>query len=506
MAAAKNVVVLADDGVKDPAMATIDVTGTTAITVDPISGPPDTVVGISGENFTAIAGSQVTVTLHGIEVGTFTVDANGAFSGSFVVPSLPTGTHQLVAEDEYGLTATTNFKIAVTLLTASPSNNVATGATITVRGYGFDGTYANITLGDILVAKNVAVSTLTSTGSTFILKTVPAGEYTVKVVDDNGLSAQTTITVTKVTTVTVTPASAPKSSTITITGLNFRANDGTTVTIKILNATTRGTVKTLTTTVNGTGYFEYEYEIPSNFALGNYLVNVTDEAGLTAETAFKVAALDVDIVTGAETYYQGQTGSFQLTSTMKPEGIIAIYDPDGNIFAIIELNVDNWYPANFELEGKKDSPSVVAGDYIYLVSGRRGTTFTLPDDAKMGDWSWTAIFGEDEMTFNGVFTVVNGTVTGPAGPQGPVGPQGEQGAQGPQGPQGPQGEQGAQGAQGEQGAQGAQGEQGAPGSDAEGVVGGPMMPATAVGLAVVALIVGLLAAFVAITLRRKIAS
>ncbi|XHH08699.1 MAG: hypothetical protein ACFCUE_14190 [Candidatus Bathyarchaeia archaeon] len=505
-AAKGNVAVVADDG-ENTATATFKVTGVTKITVNPISGAPGNTVQISGENFTAVAGTEVDVVFGTLPVGTFTVDEKGAFEGSIEIPSLPSNTYDIVAEDENGLTATVEFKVAVTMLTATPSSNVATGINLAIRGYGFDGDYANVTIGNLLVAENIPVDDLND-GITIVLPTIPTGTYTVEAIDDGGLSAQTTITVTKTTTVTMSPASAPRSAEVTITGLNFVRSNEATVTIKIINATTRTVVTTLTASLNASGIFEKFWTVPSNYKLGNYLVNVTDSSGLTAEVPFTVATLEVTVATGADSYQQGAIGSFQLTSSMNPSGAIAIYDPDGYLFDIIGIQYDNWFPADFTFEGYLGESGMVAGNYIYPTNGYgilSGTMFQLPSDAKMGNWTWEAIF-EEELSITGMFAVTNGTVVGTAGPAGPQGEAGPKGDTGATGATGASGSSGATGAQGPEGPVGPTGPAGPQGSDAEGVVGGPMMPTAAIGLAVVALIVGLLAAFVAITLRRKIAS
>jgi hypothetical protein len=106
---------------------------------------------------------------------------------------------------------------------------------------------------------------------------------------------------------------------------------------------------------------------------------------------------------------------------------------------------------------------------------------------------------QHEKTATATFTVPN--LQGPAGSTGPKGDTGATGAQGPKGDTGATGATGAPGATGATGATGAPGPSGAP-----AVSGGTEMPLTAIALAVVALIVGLVAAFLAVTLRRKIAS
>jgi MG2 domain./Collagen triple helix repeat (20 copies). len=91
--------------------------------------------------------------------------------------------------------------------------------------------------------------------------------------------------------------------------------------------------------------------------------------------------------------------------------------------------------------------------------------------------------------------------------QGPAGAKGDQGATGQAGTNGSNGSNGSNGADGTQGPvgpSGAPGPSGVPGD--AGISQDSNMPLTAIAIAVVALIIGLVAAFLAVTLRRKIAS
>jgi hypothetical protein len=114
---------------------------------------------------------------------------------------------------------------------------------------------------------------------------------------------------------------------------------------------------------------------------------------------------------------------------------------------------------------------------------------------------------QHSVSANATFTVPNlqgpAGATGATGAQGPAGAAGSTGATGATGSTGATGATGAKGDTGDTGATGATGPSGAPGTS---TTQDANMPLTALALAVVALIIGLVAAFIAVTLRRKIAS
>ena len=478
---------------------------TTKITVSPTSGQQDWSIEISGSYFTRIADTPVTVKFGEIPVGTFSTTATGTFAGTFTVPNLPTGTYTVNATDANGLTAETTFIIAVNLIVVSPSSG-PTGRSVTVTGYGFtSGTTANITLGTHLVKDGISVTAGTPSFTTsFIVPTIPADSYMVTVTDTAGLTASQTFTVTQTTQLILTPSTTQRGSTVAVEANYFTATAGTDITFTLKNAT-YSTSLTVTPAspwtevkTNATGSFKGTFTVPSALALGTYTINATDAEGLTAETSLTVALLTVTINTRNATYAQGDSGSFYISSTSPADGSIVIYDTTGYPFNSISIATGDWV--------------AFAGAYVVPYSK---TIFQLPTDAELGTWTWTAELGD--FTGAGTFTVVEkpepeqgpqgepGPVgaTGPAGPEGPQGPAGATGATGATGAAGPKGDTGATGPKGdpgETGPAGPEGPQGPKGEDAD-----PTTATVATGLAAVALIIALLAAFVGITLRRKIA-
>jgi len=119
------------------------------------------------------------------------------------------------------------------------------------------------------------------------------------------------------------------------------------------------------------------------------------------------------------------------------------------------------------------------------------TAIVSAQTATADDYTITAA-DQHENTATATFTVPD-----MKGAKGDTGAPGASGSTGTQGPKGDTGEPGATGAQGPAGPSGAPGEVTTQSSD---------IPLTALALAVVALIIGLIAAFIAFTLRRKIAS
>lgn len=494
-------------GISSPAVQ-FNVTKTTVVTVAPTSGQPNEAITVSGTGFTQIEGTVVTVKFAALTVGTFATDATGAFSGIINVPNLPTGTgYSITATDAKDLTATTTFAIAITLLTITPTSG-ATGVQVTVTGYGFtSGELANVTLGSKIMLQNITVASL-ATGVTFVIPTLPVGAYTVTANDESKLTASTTFTITKTTEVTLTPVSASRNAIVNMQGIGFRAASGTAYTVTLKNSTlsinptvTPISPSTTTQTTNSSGGFRATFTVPSNWANGNYILNVTDAAGLTVEVPFTISSLVVTINTRSNSYIQTQSGSFLIQSTQNPTGDIQIKDSAGYLSQVITITTGSWV-----LSG---------GVYIIPYSA---ATFSLPGDAPLGNWTWSATLGE----FKGsgtfavtAFELLQGAkgdtgatgATGAAGPAGATGAQGPAGATGATGPAGPAGATGAQGPAGATGPAGPAGPEGPAGADADQtIVGGAAMPAASLGLAVVALIIGLLAAFIAITLRKKIAA
>jgi len=364
------------------------VTGTTGITLTPTSGQPGTTITVVGVNFTAIAGTVVTLKFDVLTLGTFTTDASGGFSGTFTVPSLPTTTYTVNATDANSLTKLVNFAIAITLLNLSPTSG-PTGTVITVTGFGFGatgGTTANVTIGATKLGPDVTVAALTA-GTTFIIPTLPVGAKTVTATDDAGLTAFAAFTVTQTTTLMVNPTTAPVALPgVTLTATSFSATAS--ITFTLLNST-YSTALTVsgTGTTNSTGAYVGTFTVPT-LALGSYTINATDANGLNTTAAFNVGVAVFTISTRASSYSQGDIVSFNIQSTFAPTMTINIFDPQGTPGAI------DLVPADF----------VTSGGLQVLPLNEEEGQFTLSNDAVTGTWTWnTTVFG---VTKSGNFAVV----------------------------------------------------------------------------------------------------
>jgi len=526
--------------------ASFKLTGVTQVFVNPMAAKIGvTDVTITGANFSQFIQSpsnQVTLRLRPINNPTnadfswttATVNSDGKFSTIATVPvNVLPGGYMLNVTDLDGLTAEIPIGI-VDPRAATSESSVVTGQVITVYGTGFDtlNSYVppfqtmvgNITIGGVLVANGLTASQLRD-GVTVVVPTVPVNSRTAVVIGSNiaGLSAETTIAVTKTTTLTVTPASTTRDNWVTIEG-NYFTQAGGTATVRIYNSPNQINANLVATlpsvSINSDGSFTTSYYIANDFKLGSYTVNATDTntpTKLTARTTLSVLELDIDIATGATVYAQGEKGSFQISSATTPDGTISIYDCDGRLYKTILLTQAGWaFNTNDE---RYDYPVIGYASGSGLIVG---TTFELTADAKIGNWTWKAeiIDAGEVVPFTGKFEVIarsaasNGT--GAQGPPGPQGPPGQTGAQGPpgsssggSGSQGPKGDTGSQGPKGDTGSQGPKGDtgpQGAPGTAGDDAADASTWATTGVIIAIVALVIGAVAAFLAITLRRKIAS
>jgi hypothetical protein len=272
------------------AHATFNMTGNTAITLTPTTGAVGTVVTIEGANFTAIAGKTVTVTFNAIPVATLSTNATGGFSGTFTVPSLTTGTFDVIATDTNTLTNTTLFIIAVTFLGISPVKG-PTGTLATVTGYAFttSGGTANVTIGTLRVLTNI-LDTALQAGTTFYVPTLPVGNYTVTALDTGLLTASTNYEVNATTTVTLNSSSAIAGAIVLLNASYFKAAQALTFTFK--NATyTQALTLTAATGYTGqttiAGLYNGTFTVPT-VAIGSYTINATDSNNCTVEVSFSV--------------------------------------------------------------------------------------------------------------------------------------------------------------------------------------------------------------------------
>jgi hypothetical protein len=377
-------------------------------------------------------------------LGKTTTNSDGTFSAEFIVPPRGTGEYNVTASDAYGIESFAPFGISI--LTAGLYDKTTnalitydftTGMKTSIKGTGFDvfgSSYytANITIdGKILpggqnvghgIVNGGLDAVIGAVGSTMVPGTYVVGITAYVNRPANALAsgspavtgyifAEVEITVTKVATVTAAPEVAPRNSTVLVEGAYF--TNGSSVTIRVLNATTGVQVGSSYTATVGTnesvGTFAKNISIPVNWKLGDYVINVTDGNRVTAAVGLVVAKVSVNIALGASSYVQGDIATFQLTSNTAPIGSIKLFDSSGASFTTISLVTSNW---------------VRNGDsYVYQQSGSSGgvpfgVMIQLASDARVGTWKWEAFVQDanEPQAYNGSFTVVakNATPTAPA--------------------------------------------------------------------------------------------
>ncbi|MCL1978112.1 MAG: hypothetical protein FWG55_08465 [Candidatus Bathyarchaeota archaeon] len=411
-------------------------TGQARVSTDKIAGQPTTNAGpgdtitITGTNFAQVAGTNVTLKLvksgqADVVLENATTTSTGTFSSTFTIPGINTGEYTLVARDEYGVTAQVPFGVTILYVGAyvngiPVTNNLKTGMDALIKGLGFEvfgGYYtANITIdGQILRnGRNVDSSVVTTNGLPAVIgvdgSTLAPGTYTlaIRALVNRPSSAglpitgelyvETQITVTESASVAVKPAAtAQRDSYINVTGTYF--TPGQSATIRILNATSRLQVASYTTTVEQPGNFSRNnIYLPANFALGEYIVNVTDSKGVTAETSLTVAKVSINVTLGSNTYTQGEITTFQLTSNTAPTGSITVSDSSGALVTKIELEAAKWILTS-------------SGNYVYQQSQGggvpSGALMQIASDARTGAWTWKADIKDanEPQTYSGTFTV-----------------------------------------------------------------------------------------------------
>jgi len=395
--------------------ATFTVIGVTKLTASPTSASPGATVTVTGTNFTAIAGTVVTVKFSTFTVGTFTTNSAGGFSGAITVPSLPTGPYTLQAVDANVLNATItpNFNIAITNLFASASTG-PTGTVITLTSFGFTvGVLANVTFGVYQVLTFVTDASLQAGTAQFMVPTVPTGTYTITVTDDALFTASTTFTVNATSTLVVNPSTAPTGYTnIALRVTNFAATD--TIRFYITNSTysreltfvldaLQPTAPFVLLQTNANGALNASFTVPA-LALGSYTIvaNETTFGLYNATQAFTIGTATLTVTTRATTYSQGDTVSFNIQSSFPDDMQINVYDPDGTPM-IITIESAQFYQLGTIFVVPYSYLGYFGADGLW--SDHTGSVFLLPSDAVVGTWTWNATLLTLLTTKNGTFTV-----------------------------------------------------------------------------------------------------
>jgi len=369
-----------------------EVTGLTVITLEPTSGSPGSDVIIEGVNFTAIVDTVVTIGFGAFPTyTTLMTNSTGGFKETISVPQLtpsPTAI-DVIATDSNDLTDTAQFRVVLTTLAVSPSKG-PTGTNVLVIGGGFSLDMAyNVTIDGKLMIDGTGTTEAGDGSMTtnVYVPTLPTDDYTITVMDEEGITGTATFEVTETTELILTPDNGPETYPISLEANYFTENLGTDITITLYNETAgeRDYEKVFLTTditaatdftsieTNLTGFYEGTFDVP-DLATGDYIINATDVNGLTVETSFSVVDISIDIDTQSTEYEPSDTVSFYISSTFAFDLEIVVEEPTGYPFTTIGPILEaNW---------------VVMDDY-YVVP-LADATFDLPSDAMTGLWNWTA--------------------------------------------------------------------------------------------------------------------
>ncbi len=295
-------------------IAVMAFTESAAITsLSPTSGPVGTSVTISGSNFGSSQGSS-TVIFNGTSA---TPTSWSATSIAVPVPSGATTGNVVVT---VGGQASNGVSFTVTstpLITSLSPGSGPVGNSVTINGSNFGSTQGTST-----VTFNGTAATPTSWNATSIVVPVPSGATTGNVivtvggVASNGASFTVTPGISS-----LSPASGPVGNSVTITGTNFGATQGTST------VTFNGTAAT-PTSWNATSIV---VPVPSGATTGNVIVtvggvasngaNFTVTPGNNSISLIQCANGEVDSVTTSVTVTMGQaTIAGDLLAIMIHEG------------------------------------------------------------------------------------------------------------------------------------------------------------------------------------------
>ena len=152
------------------------------ITISPTSGPPDTLVTVSGTGFKA--SKYITITFAGSEVNTtpasIKTNSAGSFSGTFAVLSLIGNTYQVKASDDTNKYAV-NFTISAGATLSPTTGDV--GTTLTISGTGFIASGTVTIKYDDVEVKTATADTNGAFAATFNAPASKSGEHTILVSD-----------------------------------------------------------------------------------------------------------------------------------------------------------------------------------------------------------------------------------------------------------------------------------------------------------------------------------
>jgi hypothetical protein len=398
----------------DTATANFEVNGIAVVETTPTFGPQGTQIVVEGWNFTRISGTEVEVELEGEGNKVYKTDGNGYFKGTYTLPAVPSETYTLDAfvnstDSYHEIYADCEVRVGVMMVILTP-NSATTGTEISITAIGFvENADYTVYIGDMEWFSDSA-ETDGSIGTSKMVPTMDAGEYTVTVVEeDSEIEVTTTLTITERTKIELSPAMAPNNYTVTVEGWYFAKNPADAALTFVLFNDTQEWGLTGEVLYKGdavvleldedwdAGYFEAEFDVPvdDEISIGTYTLNVTDGEDLWAQASFDVVEKTQSIAPRKSTFVIGDTVSYNVeTSFVVPDSYIKIYSPTGELYWETDVFADMvWTTVG----------TVNRVPYYYQTAG--GNPMVLLTDAPLGAYSWKYYDNEDEVLDQGTFTV-----------------------------------------------------------------------------------------------------
>ena len=162
----------------------------TLIALNPTEGPTGTNVTITGYGFTANDKANVTIDTKLVILNT-TINADKQITDTFIVPTLPIGTHTVIAKDYAGLTYSESFEVTKTTELIITPSSAPVGYEVSIVGNYFSGNSTveaflyNATDSWQLTAKTGSFNTLKNGTfvATFNVSELDLGDYFINATD-----------------------------------------------------------------------------------------------------------------------------------------------------------------------------------------------------------------------------------------------------------------------------------------------------------------------------------
>jgi hypothetical protein len=208
------------------------------ITLSRTSGSPGTSVTVTGTGFNA--GETVSITFDGSTVKSTAADSSGYLNTTITIPASTAGSHTIAAYGSTsGYVAGVTFTVLGGALTLSPTSGPA-GTVVTIAGSGFAASETGITItfDGTVVKSGISANGLGAWSGTFTVPSSAAGSHAIGAYGSTtSASSITEVTFTVSAGLTLSRASGPSGTSVTVTGSGFGASetgitityDGTTV-------------------------------------------------------------------------------------------------------------------------------------------------------------------------------------------------------------------------------------------------------------------------------------